>query len=77
MLAYRGFKLQCLVTLMVPLVPVITASQAKFEVTEHVHTASLFLENLRTKTVVPSTPRTKMEVFGSYIYMYCLAQLSL
>lgn len=49
---------------MVPLVPVITASQAKFEVTEHVHTASLFLENLRTKTVVPSTPRTKMEVLG-------------
>lgn len=45
---------------MVPLLPVITASQLSLEVTEHVHTASLFPENLRTKTVVPSTPGLKM-----------------
>lgn len=44
---------------MVPLVPVITASQLSLEVTEQVHTASLFPENLRTITVVPSTPRIK------------------
>lgn len=45
---------------MVPLVPVMTASQLSLEVTEQVHTAILFLENLRTITVVPSTPRTKI-----------------
>lgn len=47
-------------TLMVPLVPVMTASQLSPEVTEQVHTASLFPENLRTITVVPSTPEMKI-----------------
>lgn len=49
------------VTLMVPLVPVITASQVSIMVIEQVQTASLFPENLRTKTAVPSTPGQKME----------------
>lgn len=44
---------------MVPLVPVITASQVSVMVIEQVQTASLFPENFRTKTAVPSTPGQK------------------